>query len=163
MKLLCDTSYFLPLIKISIEEIPDNLLLELLLESKHEYYYSELTLFEIAAKGLKFIIKEPKVTLQDVMSGLDALQNDSRLKVISWLDNPLIFELASKFKANHQDTIDCFIFASAICSCDGILTMDQTFYTMITKDKSIIKEIRSINENFLFWFGDLSKDPVSLC
>lgn len=162
MKILCDTSYFLPLIKISIEEIPDNLLLELLSESKHEYYYSELSVFEIAAKGLKFLINETEITLQDVMSGLDALQNDSRLKSLSWSDNPLIIELASKFRAIHQDTIDCFIFASAICNCDCILTMDLTFYEKIANDKFMLKEINALNDKFQFWFGDISKDPVSL-
>ncbi len=162
MKILCDTTYFLPLIKISIEGIPNNLLLELLIESKHDYFFSELSIFEMAAKGLKFIIKETEVTLQDVMNGLDAMQNDSRLQILSWSNNPLILELASKLRAIHQDTIDCFIFATAICNCDFIITMDHNFYTRITKDDSIIKEIKSLNKKFRFWFDDLSKDPILL-
>lgn len=162
MKILCDTTYFLPLIKISIDKIPTNLLLELLLDSKNEYFFSELSIFEIAAKGLKFIIKETKVTLQDLMNGLDAMQNDSRLHILSWSNNPLIIDLASRFRVIHQDTIDCLIYATAVCNCDCIITMDHTFYTKILEVDSIIKEIKSLNTKFQFWFDDLSKDPIML-
>ena len=71
MKILWDTTYFLPLIKISIDGIPDNLLLKFLLESQHESFYSDLSIFEITAKGLKFIRRKTEVTLQDMMNGLD--------------------------------------------------------------------------------------------
>ena len=162
MKILWDTTYFLPLIKISIEGIPDNLLLKFLLESQHEYFYSDLSIFEITAKGLKFIRKKTDVTLQDVMNGLDALQNDSRLQILSWSDNPLIIELAYSLKAIHNDTIDCIIYATAMCKCDCIITMDHNFYNKIMGDDSIIKEIKSLNKHFQFWFDSLSKNPIPL-
>jgi len=38
MKVLCDTSYLLPLIKLSIEELPDDLLWELLIRCQIPYY-----------------------------------------------------------------------------------------------------------------------------
>jgi len=162
MKIICDTSYLLPLIKVSIEGIPPNLLLELLVESKHKYYYSELSLFEITAKGLKIIDQEETISLQDVMNGLDAVQNDSRLEMLSWKKNPFIIELASKFRAIHQDTLDCLIFATAICYCDCIITLDHNFYDKINQNDSILSEIISLNNNFHFLFDDLSGDPILL-
>jgi PIN domain nuclease of toxin-antitoxin system len=162
MKVLCDTSYLLPLIKLSIEELPDDLLWELLKESKHEYFYSELSIFEITAKGFKFILKETNITLQDIISGLDALKNNSQLKTLSWSDNPLIIELASKFKAFHKDTIDCIVFSTAICTCDCIITMDHTFYDIISKDNKLLSEILDLNDHFYFWFDDLKSEPILL-
>ncbi len=162
MKILLDTTYFLPLTKISLDGIPDNLLLKLLLEPKHEYFYSDLSIFEITAKGLKIITRETEVTLQDVMNGIDAMQNDSRLQILTWSDNPLIIELAYNLKAIHNDTIDCIIYATAICKCDCIITMDHSLYNKIRGDAFIIKEIKSLNKNFQFWFDDLSKNPIPL-
>lgn len=162
MKVLCDTSYLLPLIKLSIEELPDNLLWELLNESKHEYYYSELSVFEITAKGFKYLIKKAEITLQDVISGLDALHNDSQVRSISWSDNPLIIDLASKFRVFHKDTIDCILFSTAICTCDCIITMDHSFYDMLSKNDKLIKEIQDLNKQFYFWFDDLKNEPILL-
>jgi len=162
MKVLLDTSYFLPLIKIKIEEIPENLLLELLKESKHHFFYSELSIFEIAAKGLKMATKKKKIVPQDVMRGIDSIQNDSRLTRLSWSHNPLIMELSSSFRAIHADTIDCFIFATAVCKCECIATMDNSFYLKIKQDASIVEKIQQLNNNFQFWFKDLSDRPVGL-
>jgi len=162
MKILIDTSYFLPLIKISIEGISENILLELLLQLKNRFFYSDLSLFELTAKGLKYINKGNQISIQDLMNGLDAIQNDTRLTHISWTNHPIIIELAAKLRTIHKDTIDCLIFASGICNCDCIITMDSDFYNRICQNNSIFEEIQSINKNFQFWFNDLSESPKLL-
>ena len=159
MKILIDTSYFLPLIKITIEGISDRILLDVLLQSKNNLFYSDLSLFELTAKAFKYINKENQISIQDLMNGLDAIQNDSRLVYISWKGNPIIIELAANLRKIHKDTIDCLIFATAICNCDCIVTMDRDFYNQICLNNSIFEEIQSINKNFLFWFKDLSESP----
>lgn len=73
MKILIDTSYFLPLIKIGIENIPDTLLIDLLSKSSYKYYYSNLTLFKLTAKGLKLSSKKNTITPQDIRIGIDAI------------------------------------------------------------------------------------------
>jgi len=158
MKILIDTSYFLPLIKIGIENIPQTVLVNLLSKTSHEYFYSNLTLFELTAKGLKLSSQKNTITTQDIRIGIDAIHNDLRLTEKSFTDNPLIIELASQLKAIHNDTIDCLIFATAICVCDCIITMDGTFFDQINKNPSLITKIRDINEDFCFWFNDLSED-----
>jgi hypothetical protein len=162
MNILIDTSYFLPLIKIGIKTIPDKLLLELLLKPTNNYYYSALTIFELTAKGLKFTSKTSEITVQDIRIGIDSIQNDLRLKAISFTDNPLIIELASLLKKKHNDTIDCLIFATAICMCDCIITIDKTLFDELNKSPKILKEVKEINEKFKFWFNDLSGELKSL-
>jgi len=162
MKILIDTSYFLPLIKIGIENIPQTVLVNLLSKMSHEYFYSNLTIFELTAKGLKLSSQKNTITPQDIRIGIDAIQNDVRLTEKSFTDNPLIIELVSQLKAIHNDTIDCLIFATAICVCDCIITMDGSFFDQINKNPSLINKIRKINENFRFWFNDLSEDLKGL-
>ncbi len=162
MKILIDTSYFLPLIKIGIENIPQTVLVNLLSKTSNEYFYSNLTIFELTAKGLKLSSQKNRVTSQDIRIGIDAIQNDIRQTKKSFTDNPLIIELASQLKTIHNDTIDCLIFATAICECDCIITMDSSFFDQINTIPFLIRKIREINENFRFWFNDLSEDLKSL-
>jgi len=158
MKILIDTSYFLPLIKIGIENVPQTLLVNLLSKTSNEFFYSNLTIFELTAKGLKLSSQKNTITPQDIRIGIDAIQNDLRLTEKSFTDNPIIIELASQLKTIHNDTIDCLIFATAICVCDCIITMDVSLFDQINKTPSLINEIREINQNFRFWFNDLSED-----
>lgn len=162
MKILIDSSYFLPLIKIGIENIPQTLLINLLSKNSHDYFYSNLTLFELTAKGLKISSQNNTITPQDIRIGIDAIQNDSRLIEVNFTDNPLIIELSSQMRAIHKDTIDCLIFATAICTCDCIITMDDSFYDKINNSPNLIKDIQNIKEIFQFWFNDLSGDLKSL-
>jgi len=162
MKILIDTSYLLPLIKISIEGISERILLEVLLKSKNEIFYSDLSLFELTAKAFKYINTGDQISVQDLMIGLDAIENDTRLIHISWKDNPIIIELATNLRTIHRDTIDYLIFATAICNCDCIATMDRDFYNQICQNNMIIEQIQPINKNFQFWFNDLSKSPKLL-
>ena len=158
MKLILDTSYLLPLIKIGIENIPHELLLNLLSDSSYECFYSDLSIFEMTAKGLKFSSLEKKISPQDIRIGIDTLQNETRLKKISYTDNPLIIELASDIRTFHNDTIDCLILATAMCCCDCMATMDVMLFRSINKELEIIEKIQDINKNFKFWFNDLSSD-----
>lgn len=162
MKILIDTSYFLPLIKIGIENIPQTVLVNLLSKTSHEYFYSNLTLFELTVKELKLSSQKNTITPQDIRIGIDAIRNDLRLTEKSFIDNPLIIELASQLRAIHNDTIDCLIFATAICVCDCIITMDGSLFNQINKTPSLINKIVEINENFRFWFNDLSEDLKGL-
>lgn len=158
MKILIDTSYFLPLIKIGIETIPDKFLIDLFSKSSNEYFYSTLTIFELTAKGIKLSSKENAITPQDIRIGIDAIQNDARLIEKSFTDNPMIIELASHFKTMHDDTIDCLIFATAIFSCDCIITMDEFFFDQLNKSPILLKKVSEINDNFKFWFNDLTRE-----
>lgn len=163
MNIFIDTYYFLPFVKIGIKNIPQNVLINLFSKTSNNYYYSDLSIFEITATALKIISQENgEITPQDIRVGIDAIQHDSRLNMISYTQHPFIIELSSEFRSIHNDTIDCLIFATAICTCDCIITMDVSFYDHIKKNSILIKKIKEINENFKFWFNDLSNELKSL-
>ena len=162
MKIIIDSSYFLPLIKVGIENIPDKLLIDLLSKSSNNYYYSTLTLFELTAKGLKIASKGNEISYQDIRVGIDTLKSDIRLTDISFTDNPFIIELASHLKGIHNDTIDCLIFATAISCCDCIITMDEIFFDQLNKSPQLKKKVKEINDTFKFWFNDLKEEPINL-
>ena len=162
MKILIDTSYFLPFIKIAIENFSPDLMITLLSDSSHKYYYSELSIFELTAKGLKFSSQGEKITPRDIQIGIDAIENDTRLTKVSYVNNPFIIELSSHLETIHNDTIDCLILATAICTSECIITMDVSFFEDLQNNAPIIEKIHEINSNFKFWFNDLSNDYISL-
>ncbi len=162
MKILIDTSYFLRLIKVEVEGIPQDLLINLLEKNSHEFYYSELSIFELTAKGLKLTIQDTNILVQDIRIGIDSIINDNRLITISYTNNPYIIEIAAELRNIHKDTIDCLIIASAICESDCIITMDYDFYEKVIQHKIIKEKMLEINNNFKFWFNDLSEEPKSL-
>lgn len=162
MKILIDTSYFLPLIKVEVEGIPQDLLINLLEKNSHEFYYSELSIFELTAKGLKLTTQDTNILVQDVRIGIDSIINDNRLIAISHTINPYIIEIAAELRNILKDTIDCLIIASAICESDCVITMDYNFYEKVIQNKIIKEKMLEINNNFKFWFNDLSEEPKSL-
>jgi len=54
LKLLLDTTYLLPAIGISVKNLPKNASLTLL-QGGHLISISQITLFELAAKGAKYV------------------------------------------------------------------------------------------------------------
>ena len=61
MKLLLDTTYFLPTIGVSIKEMQKDALLTLMAK-KHEIAMSQITIFELAAKGAKYVKDGQSIT-----------------------------------------------------------------------------------------------------
>jgi PIN domain nuclease of toxin-antitoxin system len=162
MKVLIDTSYFLPLINIGLENFSDSLLLDLLEEDLNTLYYSTISLFELTAKGMKISMKtDNAINPKDVVRGIDAIVNDNRLHVIDYTQNTLIIETATKLREIHSDSIDCIIFACAIQKCNAIITMDSHFINKIRETKDLVKYLIEINEDFLCFINEL-KNPLKL-
>lgn len=161
MKVLLDTSYFLPLVKVQVKEIPVNLLQDLLSNPSIELHYCDVTLFEMAAKAIRLMVSGEPIDVQDVRIGIDALENDERLVRDSWSTHPYALELASTLRKIHSDFIDCLILATAACRAETFVTMDDEFYKKIIGEPAVIQQILDINTYFQFWFGNLSKPPIS--
>ena len=162
LKVLLDTTYYLPLISVNIDGIPDDLLKRLLQDKKYQLYYCEITLFELAAKGTKLSLSNNSLTIHDIIRGLDSIRWDKRLIKLSWCSHPLIMELAIEIRKFHSDFIDCLILATAVCYTDIIALFDKRLFEVVSKNRSIIEKIREINEKFCFWFTDLSADPIQI-
>ncbi|MCX8154052.1 MAG: hypothetical protein N3E52_06435 [Candidatus Bathyarchaeota archaeon] len=52
MKLLLDTTYFLPVIGITVKNLPKDAPLQLI-QKGHKIFISKITIFELSAKGAK--------------------------------------------------------------------------------------------------------------
>lgn len=162
MKILIDTSYFLPLINIGLEDFSESLLLDLLEEDLKTFYYSTISLFELTAKGMKISMKtDNAIKPKDIVRGIDAIVNDIRMHVIDYTQNTLIIETATKLREIHSDSIDCIIFACAIQECNAIITMDSHFVNKMLEARDLVKFLFEINEDFLFYVNEL-ENPLKL-
>ena len=133
MKLLLDTTYFLPTIGVSIKEIQKDALL-LLMAKEHQIAMSQITIFELSAKGAKYI-KEGQLTPERVTRGIRAIVYNDAIKPIPTHESNI---LLTSFKLRNMlnDFIDCLILSSAINHCEAIITEDN--------------EIQSLNKNTQF-------------
>lgn len=162
MKILIDSSYFLPLINIGLENFSDSLLLDLFKEDLKTFYYSTISLFELTAKGMKISMKtNSAIKPKDIVRGIDAIVNDNRLHVIDYTQNTLIIETAIKLREIHSDSIDCIIFACAIQECNAIITMDSHFINKILEARDLVKYLIKINQDFLFYLNKL-ENPLKI-
>ncbi len=123
MKIMLDSSFFFPFIKVELKECTNDGILALINNPKYEIYRSDLALFELSAKGTKYV-NSRILSLDDLIDGLNAIQFNSSIKIV-----PLFYSevqtLATTFRQNHSDFIDCLTLASAAVNCDIFLTLDH--------------------------------------
>lgn len=127
MKLLLDTTYFLPTIGVSIKEIQKDALL-MLIAKEHQITMSQITIFALSAKGAKYI-KEGLLTPERVTRGIRALVYNDAIETIPTHDTNI---LLTSFKLRNMlnDFIDCLILSSAINHCDAIITEDNEIQSL---------------------------------
>ena len=141
MKILLDTTYFLPIIGVNIKGLSNDLLIKLLKNKDYELCYCDVTLFELAAKGAKLVLAEHSLTIDDITKGLDSLIYDKRFTNISWLTYPFILELASEVRKVHSDFLDCLILSTAVYQTDIFAMFDETLFKKISRNKTLLSKI----------------------
>ena len=57
MKILVDTTYLLPILKINVEKIDKKIIKKLFKSEQHNIYLSRISLMELIAKGAKLVAK----------------------------------------------------------------------------------------------------------
>ena len=130
MKLLLDTTYFLPVIGISVKNIPWNTIIELI-KGGHQVLISEITFFELSAKGAKYIVAET-LTPERVSKGMRALLYDDRIEKIPIYDTSILLT-AFKLRMILNDFIDCLILSSAINRAEVLVTEDKDILEISNK------------------------------
>ncbi|MBE3116108.1 PIN domain-containing protein [Candidatus Bathyarchaeota archaeon] len=127
MKLLLDTTYFLPTIGVSIKEMQRDALL-MLIAKEHKIAMSQITIFELTAKGAKYI-KEGQLTPERVTRGIRAIVYNDAIETIPTHDTSI---LLTSFKLRNMlnDFIDCLILSSAMNHCDAIITEDNEIQSL---------------------------------
>jgi len=122
VKIFFDSSYFFPLIKVKVEKSSPEIISLIHQRESIELQFSSITLFELSAKGAR-LIKEGKLTVNDVVDGITALISWRNISLIEpW--NGEVQRLAFDFRLDHSDYIDCLVLASAIIHANVLVSED---------------------------------------
>ncbi len=157
MKILFDSSYFFPLIKVNVEKSSPEIFSLIHQEDTFELQFSSITLFELSAKGAR-MIKSGKLTSNDVIDGINALISWKELSsIVPW--NGEVQRLAFDFRLDHSDFIDCLILASAIIHADVFISEDMTLKKLL-KTKWL-NRVREFNSEFAILDIDQLKTKIS--
>jgi len=130
MKLLLDTTYFLPVIGISVKNIQEDTVIELI-KRKYQILMSEITFFELSAKGGKYVITG-NLTPERISRGIRALLYDDRIEKISIYDTSILLT-AFELRKLLNDFIDCLILSSAINWAEVLITENRDIIEISNK------------------------------
>jgi PIN domain nuclease of toxin-antitoxin system len=144
LKLLLDTTYFLPAIGISIKELPNDGPVKLIAKG-HQVSINEISLFELSAEGAKHVI-DGTLTPERVARGIKAIIYDEAIETIPIHDNNLLLT-SFKLRRTLNDFIDCLILSSAINQCDALITEDDDIQNL-KKNKEFDKLLTTTNTKF---------------
>lgn len=127
MRILLDTTYLLPVIGIAVKELPKDALLKAL-KRGNEVVISQISLFELAAKGAKYV-KEGSLKPETVAKGIRALVYNDEIDILSIEDTRLLL-VAFELRRMLNDFIDCLILSAAINNCDALITEDTAIQNL---------------------------------
>lgn len=123
MRILVDTTYLLPLAGIAVEGVEKDLLRRAL-ATAHEICASDISFFEILAKGAK-LSAEGMADEERVVLSIQSLVEDRRITKVSAYQEEAM-RSALSLRRQHRDFVDCLILASALENCDALATEDGT-------------------------------------
>ncbi|MBS7653449.1 MAG: PIN domain-containing protein [Candidatus Bathyarchaeia archaeon] len=136
MKILLDTTYFLPAIGISVRNLMKDAPVKLIQEG-YKIFIVNITIFELSAKGAKYIA-EGKIPAERVIRGIRAIAYNETINIIEMQESTILLT-AFKFRKILDDFIDCLILSSAINQCDALITEDTHIHNI--KENKIYQEI----------------------
>lgn len=139
MRILLDTSYLLPIIGISIKDLPRDAIIRLV-EKGYEISLSEISLFELMAKGAKYVANG-RLPAQRVFRGINAIIHDDRIRIIRIYDTSILMT-AFKLRKVLNDFIDCLILSSAINNTDALITEDEPIHELEEEIKTFKPSLR---------------------
>jgi len=135
LKLLLDTTYFLPIIGISVKNLPKDAPTKLM-RKEHQIFISDITIFELSAEGAKYAASG-LIPPERISRGIRALIYNETIKILP-IHESTILHMAFKLRNILSDFIDCLILSSAINNCDALITEDN--------DIQYIKENKNLQE-----------------
>jgi len=144
LKLLLDTTYLLPAIGISIKNFPKDALIKLL-DKGHQISISDISIFELSAKGA-IQITAGALSAERVTRGIRAIVYDEVIETIPIYESPILLT-AFKLRRMLSDFIDCLILSSAINQCDALITEDNDIQNL-KKNKDFNEFLRTTIPKF---------------
>jgi predicted nucleic acid-binding protein len=128
VNILLDTTYFMPAIGVSISGVKPRVL-RTLRENGHSISISELTLFELSAKGAKHVASH-QLDPDRVRRGVNAVAHDEALIKIPLLEGDVL-QRSFALRGALNDYIDCVIISSAMCICEALVTEDRLIHGIV--------------------------------
>jgi len=115
------------------------------MEKGHNISISQITLFELSAKGAKYV-NNGTLLPETVTEGIRAILYDDEIEIVPFHDSKLLLT-SFKLRNTLTDFIDCLIVATAINHCDALITEDEEIHKL-TKKNGINELLKAINPNF---------------
>jgi len=122
LRLLLDTTYFLPAVGVTIKGFPEDTPMKLI-ENGHKISISEITIFELSAKGAKYVATGT-LTAERAARGIRAIIYDERITGVPMYDSSVL-NIAFSLRKILSDFIDCLILSSALNQSDVLVTEDE--------------------------------------
>ena len=144
MKLLLDTTYLLPAIGIGVRSVPRTVVRDLHGRG-HDVAICTVTIFELAAKGARFI-RDRKLSEDQVREGIQAVLSDETIRHVQFQD-PGILTRAIDMRSKVNDFIDCLILAAAATTADALVSEDEELREMILQE-NLKAKLNPINADF---------------
>jgi predicted nucleic acid-binding protein len=141
MRALLDTTYFLPSIGVSLAQVPWDVVFRV--QGENDVFVSELTMFELSAKGAKYV-NAGLIPTVNVVQGVNAILADEKLTKVPFT-TPQIMEIAISLRKLVRDYLDCALLASAAQRCDLFLTEDTE---LLRKGTGLDNILKNINPDF---------------
>lgn len=133
-RVLVDTTYLLPAAGIAVQAVPADALRRLK-EAGHEVLASQISLFEVLAKGAK-LASEGRADAERVSLAVKSILSDASVGKADTYDEDTM-TMAIEFRRHHNDFVDCLIVAAAASHCDALVTEDSA----IAKNGDLMKAI----------------------
>lgn len=132
MRVLLDSTYLLPLIGVRVRSLDSRILLEL--KHRHRLLVSDISLFELAAKGAKYVV-QGVLDPEDVTQGIQSLRMDPEITVVPFIGTQ-VQNTSYVLRRTLNDYIDCLILSTAMNEADVLLMEDRTIQGFM-EDESI--------------------------
>jgi len=116
-----------------------------IIAKKHQIAMSQITIFELSAKGAKYI-KEDMLSPERVTRGINAIIYNDDVETIKMHDTTIL-QTAFKLRNMLNDFIDCLILSSAINNSEAIITEDNEIQNL-KKNTQFHNLVADLNPGF---------------
>jgi predicted nucleic acid-binding protein len=139
--ILLDTTYIFPIAGIDVHDVERDAVKKAI-AAGHQLSISEMSLFELAAKGAK-LVRNGSVEAERLTQAVQSIASDERLRKIQLYQDGVL-PLAINLRRHHSDFMDCVILASAVSACEILVTEDES----LAHDSELIKLARKARPEF---------------
>jgi len=116
-----------------------------LISKKHQIAMSQITIFELSAKGAKYI-QEDMLSPERVTRGINAIIYNDTVETIPMHDTTIL-QTAFKLRNMLNDFIDCLILSSAMNNSEAIITEDNEIQNL-KKNTQFNNLVAGLNPGF---------------